>query len=291
LSLPRSSHAFTFVLAVDQDLLDESLAALSVADVRELATGGQKTVRLVDRDGEQIVMKVIALESGSIEPLRRAQREVELLQAIDNEHVVKVVSELVELGDPIRGVAWLEEHLDGEDLSDLFGGQWDWNATRAMALQVADGLSAIHETKVVHRDLSASNVRQTNDGRFVVMDPGFARHTLRSGLTIGGQPGTYGFLSPEHLGSYSGVPTAASDVFCLGILMFIALTGQQPIPFTGDPSDYLARLARVEVVDIQVLRNDLTDEQTGLMRRMLHPQSARRPRNGAMVVAELAEIE
>jgi serine/threonine protein kinase len=81
------------------------------------------------------------------------------------------------------------------------------------------------------------------------MDPGFARHTLRSGLTVGGQPGTPGFLSPEHLGSYSGAPTPSSDVFCVGILVFVALTGELPIPYSGDLTDYLVRLAQVEVGD------------------------------------------
>jgi hypothetical protein len=53
-------------MAVDQALLDEAMAALGGAvDIRELRPGGQKTVRLVELGGEQLVMKVIALESGA----------------------------------------------------------------------------------------------------------------------------------------------------------------------------------------------------------------------------------
>jgi eukaryotic-like serine/threonine-protein kinase len=253
---------------------------LGVTDVRELRAGGQKTVRLVNRAGNELVMKVISLESGAPDTLRRAQREVELLQEINSNHAVKVASGLVELDDPIRGVAWLEEYLNGEDLSDLLGAAWDWNEAKAMALDVAEGLRELHAVDVVHRDLSANNVRRTSDGRYVVMDPGFARHTLRSGLTVGGQPGTPGFLSPEHLQSFSGVPMPASDVFCLGILVFYALTGQAPIPFTGDMSDYLTRLFRVEAHDVEDFRDDLGADVVVLVRRMLHPQPARRHRNG-----------
>jgi serine/threonine-protein kinase len=188
-------------------------------------------------------------------------------------------------------VTWLEEYLDGDDLSDLLAaGPWDWSDARTLAIEVGRGLAALHEVKVVHRDLSANNVRRTTAGRFVVMDPGFARHTLRSGLTVGGQPGTPGFYSPEHLQSYSGAPTASSDVFCVGILLFAALTGSLPIPVGMDPADYLARLSRVEVLDIDGLRPGLPDDVKRLLRLLLHPQPARRPRNGAKLVEEIEVI-
>jgi eukaryotic-like serine/threonine-protein kinase len=275
---------------VTQALIGEALATLGVSDTRELKTGGQKTVRLVDRQGGPLVMKVVAIESGAPDVLRRARREVELLEQIDNDRVVKLASDLVELGSPTHGVAWLEEFLDGSDLADSLGQPWTWDKAREMAVHVAEGLSAIHSVRVVHRDLSANNVRQTADGRYVVMDPGYARHTLRSTLTVLGQPGTPGFMSPEHLGAYSGVPTPASDVFCVGILTFAALTGQLPIPFSGDISDYFRRLARVQLESIDAFRADLSNEQTALIRRMLHPQPARRPRNGTRLKEALEAV-
>jgi len=278
-------------VAVDQELLNDAMTALGVEDIRELRPGGQKSVRLVRQGDTEMVMKVIALESGAPDALRRAQREVELLQRINNDHVVKVASDLVELDDPLRGVAWLEEYLDGEDLSDQLNARWAWDQAQEMVRQVADGLSSLHGAKVVHRDLSANNVRCTNGGRYVLMDPGFARHTLRSGLTVGGQPGTPGFLSPEHLAAYSGVPTPASDVFCLGVLVYLVLTNELPIPYNGDLSDYITRLARVEVVDIEIYRTDLPADAVSLIRRMLHPQPARRPRNGKRLIEALEAVQ
>jgi eukaryotic-like serine/threonine-protein kinase len=275
---------------VTQALIDEALAAFGATELRDLKTGGQKTVRLVERSGERFVMKVIAIESGAPDVLRRAQREVELLEQIDHDHVVKVASDLIELGVPIHGVTWLEEFLEGEDLIDRLGAQWGWNDAKQMATHVADGLGAIHAVKVVHRDLSANNVRWTQGRGWVVMDPGYARHRLRSTLTVAGQPGTLGYMSPEHLGAYSGVPTASSDIFCVGILTFEALAAELPIPFTGDVSDYFRRLARVEVADLTAFRNDLTPDQLALVKRMLHPQPARRPRNGAQLKEALEAL-
>lgn len=286
-----TSHYSLGVTDVDRTLIAEARAAFAVDDVQQLQGGAQKAVQLVRRDGETLVMKVVALSSSSPDALRRAEREVELLASLDSPHVVRVASNLVELGDPVRGAAWLEEHLDGSDVTPLlFSSQWDWDETALLGLHVARGLGAAHAKRVVHRDLSANNVRRLSDGSFKVMDFGFARHTLRSGVTIAGQPGTPGYASPEHLHSYSGAPTAASDVFATGILMFAALTGQLPIPYHGDDADYVRRLLAVQMPDIAVVRRGLTREQYDLVRRCLHRQPARRYLNGSLLADALEPL-
>lgn len=274
---------------VDDQLLDEARRALSVQSVRQLRGGAQKAVQLVrTAAGEEVVLKVVAFDGSTVEALRRAEREVELLGSLDSPYVVKVISPLIELDDPVRGAAWLEEYLDGSDLSALlFSQRWSWAETRTMGLHIARGLGVAHAAKVVHRDLSANNVRRLTSGVFKVMDFGFARHTLRSGLTVAGQPGTPGHASPEHLHSYSGAPTAASDVFAVGILMYAALAGRLPIPHEGDDSDYARRLLTVEVDDLASLRPDLEAESVAVVRRCLHPQSARRYLNGARLASAL----
>jgi serine/threonine-protein kinase len=200
------------------------------------------------------------------------------------------VSDLAELGTPISGAAWLEEYLDGDDLGAHIGSPWPWPETATMGLHVARGLAAGHAKNVVHRDLSANNVRKLTDGTYKVMDFGFARHTLRSGLTFAGQPGTPGFLSPEHLHTYSGAPTASSDVFCVGILMFAALVGEVPIPYEGDDATYIQKLMEVRVPDLASLRSDLTVKQVGLVKRCLHPQPARRFLNGQRLAQAIVEV-
>lgn len=259
------------------------LDELVVSDLGAVgAVGGQKAVRKVTDGTRDLVMKVIALTPSAPDALRRAEREVDLLAKLTSPHVVRVESTLRELGEPPMAAAWLEEFLDGEDLTALLGSPWAWSDAAQLGLQVAQGLAAGHDVGVIHRDLSSNNVRRLGDGTFKVLDFGFARHTLLSGITVAGQPGTRGFLSPEHLNSYSGGPMPSSDVFCVGILMFTALTGQPPIPWTGDDDDYLRRLAAVRLsADLPTVRSDLTPGQLALVSRCLHPQPARRFVNGA----------
>lgn len=262
-------------------LVQRAIAELGVVDVAELNPGAQKAVRHVQRNETDFAMKVIAVPSSHAEAMRRAEREVELLAGLDSEFVVKVHDSLVELGDPLEGAAWLEELLDGDDLRVLLHAhRWAWIDTAEMAQQVADGLGSAHAKGVVHRDLSPNNIRRTADGTYKVMDFGFARFTLRSGLTVAGQPGTPGYMSPEHLNSYSGGPTAASDVFVLGLLMYSALTAEMAIPYRGDDADYIRRLQACQMTPIRSARPDLSDDQLSVLERCLHPQPARRFRNG-----------
>jgi serine/threonine-protein kinase len=281
-------------VGVTDELLNRAMSVLDVIPVRELPAGGQKRVVLVDQtdaQSGQVVLKVVSLASSAPDPLRRAQREVELLARLSNPHLVGVRSDLIELGEPPDGVAWLEEFVPGEDLRSRLGTPWPWSETRQMGKDVATGLGVMHRAGVVHRDLSPGNVRLTPTGKAVVLDPGFARHTLRSGITVGGQPGTREHFSPEHLNTYSAGPSAASDVFCLGILMFMALTGQVPIPWRGDDADYFVRLSRVELAaDLASERPDLTADQLRIMRRILHKQPARRYLNGERLATALEHV-
>lgn len=277
----------------DDNLVGEAVAAFGLTDDGPVgAVGGQKAVRRVSRDGQTFVLKVVALEFTTDETLERAEREVLLLASIDNDNVVKVKSELAKLGDPVHAAAWIEEYLDGDDLGNLIGAaQWSWADTKSMGVEVANGLAAGHEKSVIHRDLSANNVRRLSDGTYKVLDFGFARHTLRSGLTVAGQPGTRGYLTPEHLNSYSGGPMQMSDVFQVGILMYTALSGVSPYPWTGDDNEYLTRLRSGAMTPIESHRPDLSREQIDLIQRALHPQPARRFRNAAALRDALEAIQ
>ena len=254
---------------------------LSVTPIEALLNGGQKQVHLVEgQDHRQLVLKLIDLGRAS-DPaaIERARREVDLLKSIEHPNVVRVESDLHSFGSPPTSLFWLEQYLDGEDLRSM---QLGWDLCRLVTLgrDIASGVGAMHDKKVVHRDLSPGNIRCLSNGRYVVMDPGFAKHTLRSGLTVAGQPGTPSFLSPEHLQSFSGAPTPASDVFGCCALVYFAATGKPPVPFKGDENEYMTRLRNASHDLLANIRPDLPEQFVEIIERGLHAQPARRFRNG-----------
>ncbi len=275
------------MVMTNQALLAAASAASGVTLDKPLAHGGQKLVYLADNGGCEAVVK-IARVVGSPDPaaLKRAHREVELLERTSHPNIVKAQSGAFDLGDPVEAVCWVEEHLDGEDLSGLVGTPWDPTAVVSMLSDVAAGIAELHRQDVIHRDLSAGNVRSTSVG-YKVIDPGFAKHLDRSSITTHGQPGTPGFLSPEHVG-HGTKPTAASDVFCVGVLAWLCLAGS--LPRSPSDADYLNELHDQQLPSITTIHSGLTPELANVIDRCLQRQVGRRYFDGAELVDAIGAL-
>lgn len=273
----------------DGDLQADVQAALGTSELIPLITGGQKLVFTTELEGIPVVAKVVLVPEGPYadEVLERARREVELLSTVESDYVVRVLSEAIEIGDRPEAVCWVEEFLDGSDLRNLVG-TFPWAPSEVWSLlrDVGTGLAACHELDVVHRDLSPGNVRRRADGRFVVMDPGFARHLTKTALTGVYQPGTPGYMTPEHVPG--GRPTPASDVFGLGILAFQALTGAGPMPYRGDEAEYYRQLRTGQAPPVTSVRADVPADLAAVVDRCLQRQPARRYLDAQELLESLA---
>lgn len=257
-------------------LVTDVCAALAFENAEFLDQGGQKIVLKGTLSGAPAVAKIVPVPvgpNGDI-TLKRAHREVELLSAVESDRVVKVLTDAIEVGDPTEAVCWAEEYLDGDDLSRSLNRQWDQSEVWSLLGDIAGALAACHSLEVVHRDLSAGNVRKLGDGRFVLMDPGLARHLAKSALTGGFQPGTPGWRSPEHVPG--GEPVPASDIFALGILAFYALSGKFPIDPNVAQHDYDLALVETQAPSIAIHVPGVSAELCRIIDTCLDRQPARR---------------
>ena len=101
--------------------------------------------------------------------------------------------------------------------------------------QVADGLDAIHESGLIHRDVKPSNILLAGDDgseHAYVADFGLAKQAATSsGLTRQGRVvGTIDYVSPEQIEQRQ--VDARADVYSLGCVLYKMLTGR--IPFERD---------------------------------------------------------
>lgn len=277
---------------MDQDeLLGEVRAALGTGPLVPLIEGGQKQVFRSTLGGTDVVVKVVPVPVTTFvtDVVERARREVEVLSIVDSPFIVRVLSEAVEIGERPEAVCWVEELLDGEDLTLLMTtAGWTTDDIWQLIGDVGRGLAACHELDVVHRDLSLGNVRRRASGQFVLMDPGVARHLTKTAITGLYNPGTFGYMTPEHVPGGLAIP--ASDVFGVGILAYYALTGALPVRYVGNDDEYFRLLRTADAPSAKVLAPDAPDELVAVIDRCLRRQPARRYLDASELLADLPEV-
>ncbi len=98
--------------------------------------------------------------------------------------------------------------------------------------QILEGLAAIHDAGIIHRDIKPQNVLMTDQRNLKLTDFGIARlQSAAAGLTESGTAlGTAAYMAPEQAsGQQLGRET---DLYAVGVILYEMTTGR--LPFPGD---------------------------------------------------------
>jgi Tol biopolymer transport system component len=190
----------------------------------------------------------------------RFEHEAQSVAALNHPNIVTIHS--VEQAD---GLLFLTmEFVEGRPLSDLIPrGGFSLVRLLALAIPLADAVSAAHLKGITHRDLKPANVMVTDDGRVKILDFGLAKLVEQPGFDadmtrLGSQPitdegrivGTVSYMSPEQAQGKRIDPR--SDIFSLGVMLHEMATGERPFQGTTAVSTitHLVRDAPPSITEI-----------------------------------------
>ncbi len=203
--------------------------------ISPIGQGGMGSVWLAERcDGRferRVAVKFLNLARMGKSGEERFKREGSILGRLSHEHI----AELMDAGVSPAGQPYLVlEYVEGDHIDHYCDRQkLDVTARIGLFLEVLAAVAHAHANLIVHRDLKPSNVLVSKDGRVKLLDFGIAK--LLEGeahegaatlLTLDRGPMTPEYAAPEQI---TGAPvTTATDVYALGVLLYVVLTGQHP---------------------------------------------------------------
>lgn len=272
-------------------LAGQTLGAYTL--VAPIGQGGMGTVWLARRsDGRfegRAAVKLLNAELVGRAGGERFRREGNILARLTHPHI----AHLIDAGVSPGGQPYLVlEHVEGEQIDTYCDARALGIAERLrLFLDVLRAVSHAHASLIVHRDIKPSNVLVSRGGQAKLLDFGIAKlldeeaeGSAATALTRdGGRALTPAFAAPEQV--TGGAITTATDIYALGALLYLLLSGRHP---AGDAAGSPADLVRA-IVDTDPHRpSDLFGERRGSAPASAEELAARRGSTADRLRRELA---
>lgn len=252
--------------------------------ISQIGQGGMGSVWLAERnDGRferRVAVKFIHIALMGKGGEGRFKREGSILGRLSHPHI----AELVDAGVSAAGQPYLVlEYVSGDSIDRYCDRQnLDVEARIQLFLEVLGAVAHAHANLIVHRDLKPSNVLVSKEGQAKLLDFGIAKllegeaeDGLATLLTVeGGRAMTPEYAAPEQV---TGAPvTTATDVYALGVLLYVLLTGQHPAGTAHSPADLVKAIVDTEPKrpsDVVTTARDTGEEiTTNAARRTTTPE-------------------
>jgi non-specific serine/threonine protein kinase/serine/threonine-protein kinase len=207
--------------------------------LRLLGSGGMGTVYLAERsDGafsKHVAVKL--LSAAFLQSRDRFHREREFLARLYHPNITR----LIDAGATPEGLPYLVmEYVEGIPI-DRYCADCDLSVDErvGLLLQVCAGVAHAHQNLIIHCDIKPENILITPNGTTKLLDFGVAKLLDPArGMTLY-RPATPAYSSPEQL--HGDPVTTASDVYSIGMVGYVVLTGGRPYPWRSGRLDELVQ--------------------------------------------------
>jgi len=198
-----------------------------------------KFIRVVDRN------KNAAEFARQKETMRT---ELNLFKIVKHKNIIKLFAyQKVEYTTPdqriVPAYCFVMEKCNRFDLFDYLylSGVFSEQLTCTVFKQIMAGVSHMHKVGFIHRDLKAQNIVFTDDFQVKIIDFGWSKK-LKGKAMYTANVGTTGYQAPEIL--LKRPYSKKCDVFSLGVLLFMMLSGHPPFKQALASDPWFRNLAR-----------------------------------------------
>lgn len=237
------------------------------------------------------------LSPDAFQGLREFRAEIETLTKLRHTNIVKILGFCVSGRDRALVYEFIHNGSLDQWLQDTSASSevrffpLSWGIRVRVTKGVANGLAFMHglESRIVHRDIKASNVLLDNEFEAHIADFGLARRIEGAHSHVSTQAaGTMGYMPPEYRAGFTAA-TVQADVYSFGVLMFEVVTGKRPNwPVMEDGREiWMIEWAKIriseqkflEVVDPCIPREELRECEVGEFLRVADLCTSEKPKD------------
>jgi len=202
---------------------------------RLIGRGGMGEVYLAHREGaafdQRVALKLLRPEAAGRTRLFDSERR--LLAGLEHPGIARLIDGgLAPDGRPFMAL----EYVEGQEITAWCAAhKADLNTRLTLFLGLCDAVEYAHARLVLHLDIKPSNILVDSEGRARLLDFGVAKIIDAAALdrTMTQALLTPDYAAPEQFGGAR--PTAATDVYALGAVLFELLAGRGPWQFDDAP--------------------------------------------------------
>lgn len=254
-------------------ILEERVGVGGVADV-------WRAVDPVSR--EQVALKILREPDRSPAHRDRFLREGRLLARL----AIPGLPRIYEVQSGARPFLAIEL-LSGETLGERIRsrGPLPFTEVEAIAAALLRVLGQLHGRGVIHRDIKASNIFLSDDGRVLLLDLGLAADPQDPLITtLGDVMGTYAYMAPEQIAGAE--VDLRCDLYSLGVTLYEALAGTRPF-HAADAAGYLRAHREGRAPPLHERRPEAPSRLVDGVLRLMSRDPAARPQSAAVALAML----
>ena len=183
--------------------------------------------------------------------------------------------------------------IDGQPLSKKLKEAGGLALLQAVALlkKVALAVQKAHEAGIVHRDLKPANIMLTSDLEPIIMDFGLARRQIAGEIELtqtGAVFGSPAYMAPEQVEARHHEIGPATDVYALGVILYVMVTGQRP--FEGSAASIFGQIVSRPAAPPSSLRRELPSEIDAICLKAIAKAPSERHASAADFAEELTRF-